>query len=290
MIEFKQIIGRGTRLYPDAGKTSFEIIDYVGATSKFNDPAFDGYPARITIETLDAEGEVVESKVDDPPVDPEGMNPLSGLVVNEPQPPFVVAPGPPPDVAELHRKYFVEGGDFSVVSETHLLPSTSSGQLELTEYGALVRERIRALGDADQVRHSWAQAGSRRRLRDALERDGVNLDELVAATGVPDIDPLDALHHVAWNLPIRTRAERARSAREGHEVELRSLAAQARAILEGLLQRYEEHGVADLETADVFQLEPLNRLGSVSELARAAGGADGLRAHLDTVQQWVYSA
>lgn len=290
MIEFKQIIGRGTRLYPDAGKTSFEIIDYVGATVKFNDPAFDGYPARITVETLDSGGEVIESVIDDPGTDIGGTEPLGGLVVNEPQPVFVVEPGLPTDVAAVQRKYFVDGGDFTVVSETRLLPSTQSGRLEVTEYGALVRERIRALGDAEQMRQGWARADSRRRLREALEHEGVDLDELVAATGVLDIDPLDALHHLAWNLPLRTRAERARSARETHHAELRSLAEQARAVLEGLLQRYEEHGIADLETVDVFQLDPLNRLGSVSELARAAGGAANLRAQLDTVQRWVYSA
>lgn len=298
MIEFKQIVGRGTRLYPDTGKTSFEIVDYVGATAKFNDHGFDGYPAQSTVEHIDGGGEVVETTVEDPMsgfdvAAPAGFpvgDPV-GPFVNEPEPAFVVEPGTSSQsTVGIHRKYYVDHGDFEVMSETHLVPNTSSGRLELTEYGTFVRDRIRALGDAEALRKSWAQADSRHGLREALEADGIDLNELVEAAEVPDADPLDAIHHLAWNLPVRTRAERARRVRETHDEEMRALTERARALLEGLLQRYEEHGVTDLETPEVFQLEPLSRIGSVSELARAAGGAAQLRAQLSLVQEWLYSA
>ena len=298
MIEFKQIVGRGTRLYPDAGKTSFEIVDYVGATEKFNDIGFDGYPARITVERIDSEGLTVDTTVEEPipgvDLDGPGGTPLvepDGPFVNEPEPTFAVESGGQsvnPD--EVRRKYYVDNGDFDVVSETRLVPSTSSGRLELTEYGTFVRDRIRALGDAEDLRRIWAQADSRRRLRDALKADGIDLRELVEAAGTPDADPLDALYHLAWNLPARTRSERVRNVREAHHDELRNLSQRARSLLEGLLERYEVHGVADLETTGVFQLEPLSRIGSVSELAHAAGGPARLREQLSLVQEWLYSA
>ena len=298
MIEFKQIVGRGTRLYPDAGKTSFEIVDYVGATEKFNDIGFDGYPARNTVERIDSEGLTVDTTVEEPipgvDLDGPGGTPLvepDGPFVNEPEPTFAVESGGQsvnPD--EVRRKYYVDNGDFDVVSETRLVPSTSSGRLELTEYGTFVRDRIRALGDAEDLRRIWAQADSRRRLRDALKADGIDLRELVEAAGTPDADPLDALYHLAWNLPARTRSERVRNVREAHHDELRNLSQRARSLLEGLLERYEVHGVADLETTGVFQLEPLSRIGSVSELAHAAGGPARLREQLSLVQEWLYSA
>lgn len=290
MIEFKQIIGRGTRLYPETGKTSFEIVDYVGASDKFNDPGFDGYPAAITVERIDGDGEVVDSIVLDP-VSGAGSDGSESLQVNEPEVPFTVEPGPSQhDVAVVRRKYYMDAGDFTVASETRLVPSTASGRLELTEYGALVRDRIRAIGDVEDLRRNWATAESRSRLRAALQVAGIDVSELVEAAGEPHADPLDALYHVAWNLPLRTRAQRARQVREAHEAELRRLSARARAVLEGLLQRYEEYGITDLETTDVFRLEPLSRIGSVSELALAAGGAEQLRAQLDRVQKWLYSA
>ncbi|WP_285063272.1 EcoAI/FtnUII family type I restriction enzme subunit R [Frigoribacterium sp. ME-P-080] len=291
MIEFKQIIGRGTRLYPEKGKTEFEIIDYVGASVKFNDSKFDGFPVHITVEYIDDEGEVIDST--DEPVGAEqidGWNelPTGDPYVHVPSPGFDVEPGPGV-VSRMREKYYVDNADFDVESETVLVPDVSSGELRLTDYGAYVRDRVRALGDAETVRSEWAHAESRERLRAGLVDSGVDLDEIVVTTGVPGIDPLDALHHLAWNLPTRTRSERARRVREAHDTELRGLEATARALLEGLLQRYEEHGIADLETTQVFKLEPLSAF-SVGELAQAVGGAAGLRDQLRLVQEWLYAA
>jgi type I restriction enzyme R subunit len=292
MIEFKQIIGRGTRLYPEKGKTEFEIVDYVGASAKFNDPGFDGYPAHVVVEAVDDQGVVIESHVE--PVDGDPFETWDGEAVQAhfvhgAEPGFYVDPGPGVPV-RVREKYYVDVGDFDVTSESVLIPDASSGELRLTEHGAYVRERIRALGDAESVRREWAHAESRERLRSALADDGVDLGELVDATGVPGIDPLDALHHLAWNLPTRTRAERARRVREAHDAQLRGREAKARAVLEGLLQRYEQHGVTDLETTEVFKLQPLSGLGSVSELTRAVGDPEGLPGQLRLVQEWLYSA
>ena len=292
MVEFKQIIGRGSRLFPDTGKRSFDVIDYVGASTKFNDPAFDGYPAAITFEEVDDTGEVVATTIDESGGDTcagDVVDPADP-VVNEPEAPFTLETADGSTTTAVHRKYYVDDGDFAVASETHLVPSTDSGRLELTEYGAAMQSRIRALGDADALRREWAHAESREQLRMALQTSGVDLNELVAAAGGPDIDPIDALHHLAWNLPMRTRAERVRRVREAHDGDLRALAVQSRAVLEGLLQRYEEHGVRELESTAVFQSEPLRRLGSVSELAAAVGGPERLRSQLDTIQEWLYSA
>ncbi len=292
MVEFKQIIGRGTRLFPDKGKTSFEIIDYVGATALFEDPAFDGYPTDIIREVVDADGAVVGAE----PVAPNAETPDTGEQVNDP---WVEEPVPgfevhdPPEAVPgrpAGRKLYVDDGDFRVVGEARLVPDVGSGRLLLTEYGAWVRERIAAEGDEDTLRERWSQAPSRHALASSLEVQGIDVAGLVESAGLTDSDPLDALLQVAWNRPARTRSERVREVREQHAAELAAQTAGARAVLEGLLARYEEFGVADLETTEVFRLAPLGDLGSPIDLARVFGGGDGLRAQLERVQSWLYAA
>ena len=283
MIEFKQIIGRGTRLFPDKGKTSFEIIDYVGATMLFEDPDFDGYPTNITIETVDGDGAVVDvDGVAVPPTPPiDGLEPPT-----EPTTPADPTPSTPPPP----RKLYIDDGSFDVISEARLVPDASSGQLLLTEYGTWVREVIAAEGDAAGLRSRWSHALSRHVLAASLAAHGIDIAELVESAGLTDSDPLDALLQLAWNQPARTRAERARKAREQHASELALQSETARAVLEGLLARYEQFGVSDLERAEVFRLAPLANLGTPAELARVFGGGEGLRSQLDRVQEWLYSA
>lgn len=288
MTEFKQIIGRGTRLYPAKGKTRFEIVDYVGATSNFRDPNFDGYAADTIVEDVDDNGEVVTDSLT---ASDAGAPSIREPRVSEPVPPFTPAPGPtPPPAPQPRRKYYVDVGVAFVASESMLVPDFSSGQLRLTEYGAFVQSKICALGDADTFRQRWASAESRAQLQAALVADGIDLDELVEATGIPGIDPLDALAHLAWDLPLLTRSERAKRARQAHAGDLEAASAVARDVLEALLDRYERFGVDDVASAAVFRLDPFQRIGSPTELAAAVGGADELRAQLDLVQEWLYSA
>lgn len=290
MIEFKQIIGRGSRLYPDAGKTSFEVIDYVGASEKFNDPGFDGYPAEIIIENVEDDDENdAEGKV--PMPEPPAPSPFSEPHVAEPAPGFVLEPGGElPEPRAEHRKLYVEHGDFAVLAETQLVPDASDGHLRLSEYGAFVRDRLRAIGDAEELRRRWSRVETRHELQALLADEGVQISEVAASFDRNDIDPLDALVTLAWNQPMRTRNERARGVRETHASEIENLSTQARNVLEGLLRRYEEFGVDDLETPGVYQLDPLRKIGSVSEIAEAVGGADQLRTQLAQVQEWLYSA
>jgi type I restriction enzyme R subunit len=291
MTEFKQIIGRGTRLYPEKGKTSFEIIDYVGATRLFNDPAFDGYPANIKIETIDDNGEITAT-TDENPEDES----LVDVEVNEPEPPFTATDGPdgasytpPPDPPITRRKYYVDEGNFTVESDARLVPIRTTQGLQLTDYGQYIRNQIRLVGSADEMVRAWASASSRHQMIATLEAQDVDLAELVDAVGQPDVDPLDALFHLAWNLPVRTRAARVRRAREAHATELEAMSQRARDILEGLLQRYESYGIADIEDPKVLQLDPLRRLGSPVELANSLGGSEQLRHQLDLAQEWIYS-
>jgi type I restriction enzyme R subunit len=299
MVEFKQIIGRGTRLYPEAGKTFFEIIDYVGATGHFQDPEFDGYPQHVRVETIDGSGSVVT--IDSDPVSGEGEYdeaPPAGFV-GESAPDFTA--GGSSDDSEsspdfdaprsLTRKRYVNDGDFTVLAEGHYVPDTSTGRLRLTEYAEYVANEIRSLfqtpGELTQV---WANGVSREDVIDLLSQRGVDVNELAEQAGMSQADPVDVLVALAWNVAAPTRTERARRAREAHHAELGQRSELAREVLGALLDRYAENGIEDVTSGEALRLPPIDHLGSPVEIAAAFGGPVAFHAQVDELQRWLYSA
>lgn len=299
MVEFKQIIGRGTRLYPEAGKTFFEIIDYVGATSHFEDPAFDGYPQHVRVETIDSAGSVVS--IDGEPVSTQGAGdelPPAGFV-REPAPEFTAGGSsddsqaglgfdvPPP----LPRKRYVREGDFTVLAEGHYVPDTSTGRLRLTEYAEYVANEIRSLfktpGELTAV---WANGISREDVIDVLSQHGVDVNDLAEQAGMSQADPVDVLVALAWNVAAPTRTERARRALEAHHGELAARSDLARQVLGALLDRYAENGIEDVTSGEALRLPPIEHLGSPIEIAAAFGGPAAFHAQVDELQRWLYSA
>lgn len=290
-VEFKQIIGRGTRLYPDKGKTSFEIIDFVGATSHFADPNFDGYPARI-IEVPFPQAD--EGDGDDNDAEPEDLVAGGSSAVAEPEPPFealnpsadnhegeAVVPGRAP-------KLVVDEGSFFVVAEALQVPDTSTGKLVLRSYGEFVADRVRQLAPSPSaLSDRWSRQPSRREVLESLNAAGIDPASLLPP-GAEDVDPLDLLVQVAWNVPARTRAERARRAREAHHADLEARSETARAVLNALLDRYAEHGVDEITSPEVVHLPPLSGLGSPRQIERAMGKGRGLRESVAEVQTWIY--
>ena len=189
MVEFKQIIGRGSRLYPDKGKTSFEIIDYVGATAHFFDPDFDGYPLHITRETVDETGDAVGEDESVPVAD--NAEPADDQVA-EPQPDFEAANPPDLEGADeqrpARRKLYVDNGDFAVVAESTHVPDTTTGQLRLTEYGQYVSEQVHVLaGDAADLAARWASVPDRAAIAGHLAARGIDVDELMGSDPDPRV-------------------------------------------------------------------------------------------------------
>lgn len=291
VVEFKQIIGRGTRLYPEKGKTSFEIVDFVGATSHFADPDFDGFPVRIieNDEDDDATTEDEGGQEDDD----EGVTPT----VAEPEPPFTVTDlsewvdtGPIDGDGHLRpEKLTVDDGRFFVVAEAVQVPDTSTGQLVLTEYGEFVAGRVRSLaGSPTAFTARWARQPSRLEVLDQLRQAGIDVAELVPPTE-DEVDPLDVLLQLAWNVPARTRAERARRARETHHSDLEARSETARAVFNALLDRYADHGVDEITSPEVVRMPPISELGSPRDIVDGLGGSATLGSVLNEVQDWIYS-
>ena len=276
MVEFKQIIGRGTRLYPDADKLSFEIIDYSGATALFEDPQFDGPPERVVTEELDEDGEVVTP--------PE---------VHEPEPEYD-APGElgDDDLAERGaRKLYIDEADVWVAAEGIYLPDAESGERKLVEYADYVAGNARRLfTNPAELRDQWQARASRDQIEKALEDRGIAFDELAERLGHPESDPLDLLVFAAWNGPVVSRRDRTNRLRRDQAEFLERFVPEARAVLEELLEKYAEHGIGQLDDLRILEVPPLPDYGTPVEIADSFGGAEGLRAAVEELQRLLYAA
>lgn len=300
MVEFKQIIGRGARLYPEKGKDHFEIVDYVDATRKFDDPSFDGYPAGPTlIDVIDPRGEVVAVEVEGERSGRDGdiavtASGTDGQSVAEPMPPF--EPGgqdtPTSDAAFTQHKLFVDDDGFDVVAEFIQVPDRSSGRLRLTKYAEHVGGVVRTLASsAGELAERWGSAPTRDQVLAVLREHGINVADLTPpGSSLGEIDPLDLLVAAAWNVDPITRAERVGRVREQHDADLAVLPDVARQVLLTLLDRYAANGIDEVVSTEALAGDPLVRLGSPVELARAFGGIAAWHRQQDLLQQWLYSA
>jgi type I restriction enzyme R subunit len=274
LVEFKQIIGRGTRLYPEKDKLSFTILDYAGATRLFADPNFDGEPERITEERIypTAEEQAPPPAVEEP-VWGEGED-----MIVEPveQPPS--------------RKYYVDGVQVAISAEiVYELDSSGKKQRVLT-YTHYTREQVRRLYPTPaELRTEWMDAEHRVTIVEALAGRGIDFSTLAEATKQPDADPFDLLVHVAWNSPLRTRRERAERVRKERKEFWGRYTTEARAVLNDLLDKYTDHGVTQLDDLQILEVPPLAERGTPVEIASFFGGPAKLRQAVTELQGLIYS-
>jgi type I restriction enzyme R subunit len=199
MTEFKQIIGRGTRVRDDYGKLWFNIIDYTGsATRLFADPAFDGDPVRETEESLTPEGETQVIRETAP----------ADLAADETEPEIIEPP------SEERRKYYFDGGQMEIAAHLVYELDPDGTQLRVVRYIDYAAERVRTLcPTVRELREHWAVPDQRAEIIQRLEARGISFAMLADAAQQPDADPLDLLCHLAFNAPLRTRRERAQQLR-----------------------------------------------------------------------------
>jgi len=276
MSEFKQIIGRGTRVRDDYGKLWFNIIDYTGsATRLFADPSFDGDPARITEEEVAPDGKVksvTETEAE------------SGAP-EDTEPPIVEPP------SEERRKYYFDGGRVEVAAHLVYELDPNGKQLRVVRYTDYAAEAVRTLcPDAPALREQWADPKKRSEIIGRLKEQGVNFEELADAAKQPDADPFDLLCHLAFNAPLRTRRERAQQLKANKPDFFDRYGPEARVILEELLEKYAAHGNAQFVLPDVLGVPPLSNHGQVREITKLFGGAARLRAAVTELQNELYVA
>jgi type I restriction enzyme R subunit len=274
MSEFKQIIGRGTRVRDDYGKLWFNIIDYTGsATRLFADPAFDGDPALVTEEEINAEGDTTNVTETQPePQDPE--------------------PGEPRIIElaeEERRKYYYDGGQVEVAAHLVYELDPNGKQLRVVRYTDYAAETVRTLWpSAQELRARWANAEQRNEIIQALAERGVSFDELAEQSKQPEADPFDLLCHLAFNAPLRTRRERAQRVRQDRKDFFERYSPEARQILDELLEKYAQHGDAQFVLPDVLRVPPISDHGQPGEIIRLFGGPEKLRQAVNDLQVILY--
>ncbi|RTL34819.1 MAG: DEAD/DEAH box helicase [Burkholderiales bacterium] len=265
MTEFKQIIGRGTRINEDYGKFWFTIMDFKKATELFADPAFDGDPVQV-----------YEPRGDEPPVPPDEV----------PEPPDGGEPGggdgmPPDDGGDTggggagsgRVKYVVGNVPVYVVAE-RVQYYGPDGKLITESLRDYTRTCVtKQFGSLDAFLRRWSSAEQKKVIIEELATQGVLwealAEEVEAKQGKP-LDPFDLICHVAFDQPPLSRKERAENVKKRNY--FAKYQGAARQVLEALLEKYADTGLEPIEDIKILQLDPFSRIGAPMELVQAFGG------------------
>lgn len=276
MSEFKQIIGRGTRVRDDYGKLWFNILDYTGsATRLFADPAFDGDPALVTEEEINEEGETTTVTETQP----------------EPEAPEEGEPGviePPEDTPP--RKFYFDGGQVEIAAHLVYELDPNGRQLRVVRYTDYAAESVRTLyPTARELQAQWSIRVKRSEIIAALEERGISFEELAEQARQPEADPFDLLCHIAFNAPLRSRRERAQQLKSTRKDFFERFNPEAREVLDELLEKYAEHGDAQFLLPDVLKVPPISRHGQVGDIIQLFGGAGPLRDAVNELPEHLYA-
>lgn len=262
MTEFKQVIGRGTRIREEDGKTHFSIMDFRGVSRLFADPDWDG---------------PLEVDSDYPKRKPTGPK----------DPPPVIPPSPPVD-PRTEKPYVTKDGCSVIVTQKVVAVYDTNGKL-LRQESIIDYTKTNVYGEyatLDDFIQSWSQEDKKKEIREQFLSKGIDLEMVKAQEGMADVDDFDFICHIAYNQKPLTRKERAEN------VKKRNIFAKygdaARAVLEALLDKYAEEGVYEIENIDVLKLSPFDKFGKPSRIAQLFGGKEGYLLAVKELAQEIY--
>lgn len=262
MTEFKQIIGRGTRIKEDYGKLYFTILDFRNASRLFADPEFDGEP--VCIYEPAPEGPV------EPPVSPD----TPPDVTPTPEPPIVDPP------VDGRVKYYVHGVQVNVVSQRVEYYSPTGGLVTESLKDYTRRNILGTYEDLDHFLKAWNEEERKQAIIDALAEEGVFLEALRAESGQNQMSDFDLICHIAYDKKPLTRSERANGVRKkGYLYEYDEV---AQKVLDVLLEKYCTSNLVDLTDTHILDLEEFKEFGSPMRIVKAFGGK---KQYLDAVQE-----
>ena len=267
MTEFKQIIGRGTRLREKEGKTYFTVMDFRNVTRLFADPEWDG-PIEIDPNYPPKEKEPTPYP---PPKENEPTD------VNEPDP----APQPKPIVAKDGCQVMIINKVVSVYDTDGKLLRTES----ITDYTK--KSIIDTYATIDTFTSKWQETKKKSDITEMLKESGIDLAALKHAENMDDVDDFDFICHIAYGKKTLTRHERA------EQVKKRDIFSkygeQARGVLEALLDKYIKEGISELESLTVLENDPFRKLGSKSNIVKFFGGKQGYLDAVKELEQYIYN-
>ncbi len=281
MVDFKQIIGRGTRVREDYGKVFFTILDYTGsATRLFADPDFDGEPALITEEEIDNNGNSIKEKSIE-----EKDKRIDGTKATAHEKPKISD-----DSEGEPRKYYVNGSSVEIIADVVYELDSDGRRLAVVKYTDYTAKQLKSMyTGAAELRSKWSDAEQRRQIISLLEERGVTVEQLANATKNYDADPFDLLCHVAYNAPLRTRRERAERLRKDRQDFFERFGEEARQVLNEVLDKYIEYGTEQLADTNILKVPPISLHGNLMEISELFGGPIELRNSLGKLQALLYS-
>ena len=268
MSEFKQIIGRGTRVREDYGKLFFTIIDYTGsATRKFADPEFDGLPTEIIEVSILSTPELLE-----PPALKDSPEAKKATEQSEP------------------RKYYLKTGVMvHILHETVQELDAGGKLLRVVEYTKFTAETVQSLfRTPEALRNKWSDSREREEVKRALLEHGIMLEQLNSVMSGEDFDSFDLLCHLAFNAPLQTRKARAEQAKKKTSTIFSQYSQTAQHILTDLLEQYANSSIEDVSNLAVFKLLPSTKHLNTLDIAKHFGGAPKMLLTLERLQKVIY--
>jgi len=262
-IEFKQIIGRGTRIDEEFDKTFFTIMDFRNATRKFADEDFDGYPVQI-LEVTD--GEDIDPHEESPQIQDESDNdtevgPAPGLEF-----PMTVGEG-----NGTSQKYVISNETFEILDERVQFIGTD-GKLQTESFRDFTRNRVTGkFATLEQFINYWSANEQKSVIIEELETQGVFFDMLSESVG-KEFGPFDLICHIAYDQPPMTRRERAENVKKRNY--FGKYGEQARSVLEALVEKYANQGIRAIEDLEVLNVQPFDQMGSLVEIISFFGSKD----------------
>jgi type I restriction enzyme R subunit len=282
--EFKQIIGRGTRINEEYGKTYFTIMDFRNVTNLFADPNFDGDPVMIKDVTEDDDISGTDDEVTDEPI----VDVVDGGDVEFP-PEYPTVTGGGFIVAEPNprEKIRVNGVEVKIVNERVQYLGADGRIITESLKDYTKKNVIEKYATLETFLNTWKNADKKKAIVEALEQQGIFFDALKEEIG-KDFDPFDLICHVAFEAKPLTRKERANNVKKRNY--FTKYGEKAQSVIKSLLDKYADDDLLTIESLDVLKLDPLNKLGSPLEIINAFGGKENYIQALKELENELYKA
>ena len=266
MTEFKQIIGRGTRLREKEGKTHFAVMDFRNVTRLFADPDWDG-PLEIDEEFGTSKGKELPPKEipDGNPPTPDSHEKLPTPIVDE------------------------KGCKVRIIQKTVSIYDTDGKLLRQESIVDYTKENILGkYASLDNFIRQWSAEEKKEAIRDLLRQRGIDLEQVKEQQGMADVDDFDFICHVAFDKKPLTRRERANNVKKRDFLSKYSGA--AREVLEALLDKYMNTGIYEIEKTEVLKLDPFVKMGRPAKIASYFGGKDGYLKAVKELENEIYTS
>ena len=260
MTQFKQMIGRGTRVREDMGKLSFVIMDFRGVARLFADPGWDG-PVEID----------------------ENFHPGKTIILTPPEPDDT----PPEDYSPPMPYVDEQGCPVNIVRETVSIYDVDGKLLRQENIIDYTRRNIRGdYADLQSFVRKWSETDKKEAISEELRSHGIDLEALKKKEGMEDVDDFDFITHVAYDQKPLTRKERANNVKKRDF--LHKYSGVAREVIEALLDKYANDGIQEIEKTEVLKLDPFRKLGKPSRIAQYFGGKDGYKKAVKELEDEIY--